>query len=129
MPQLHAITSSGADKTPPVIFPPWVTPENPGGKTWGQGCLKDAEKEGTVHTFVYDASGLSSVTLVIRSNGKEEKIPMKGGAYPSRTSPSATGEYYTAKLPVGAGDIRYYIEAVDKKGNLSVSSLERVFLE
>jgi len=129
LPQLHTIISSGKDRTAPVIFPPWVTPENPGGKTWGQGCLKDADKEGTVHTFVYDASGLSSVALVIRKGGQEERLLMKGGAYPSQTSPAATGEYYTAKLPVGAGDIRYYIEAVDKMGNMSTSSLERIFLE
>jgi len=127
-PKLDRVISSGADKTGPVIFPPWVTPENPGGKTWGQGCLKDAEKAGTVHTFVYDASGLSSVTLVIRKGGLEERVPMTGGTYPSQTSPAVTGEYYTAKLPQGAGDIRYYIEAVDKKINTSVSSLERVFL-
>ncbi len=125
---LDKVISSGKDKTPPVIFPPWVTPENPGGKTWGQGCLKDAEKVGTVHTFVYDASGLSSVVLILRVNGKEERITMNGGAYPSRTSPTVTGEYYTAKLPQGAGDISYYIEAVDKKGNKAVSSLERIFL-
>jgi hypothetical protein len=127
-PQLDKVISSGADKTGPVIFPPWVTPENPGGKTWGQGCLKDAEKEGTVHTVVYDVSGLDSVTLVIRANGKEERIAMAGGSYPSRTSPQIIGEYYTAKLPQGIGDIRYYIEAVDKKKNASVSSLERIFL-
>jgi hypothetical protein len=133
-PMLDKVISSGADKTGPVIFPPWVTPENPGGKTWGNNCLKDAEKEGTVHTFVYDASGLASVTLVVGADGNrpasgnETRIKMEGGAYPSRTSPQVIGEYYTAKLPIGIGDVRYYIEAIDKKGNRSVSSLERIFL-
>ncbi|MCL2220032.1 MAG: glycosyl hydrolase family 57 [Chitinispirillia bacterium] len=127
-PQLDKVISAGSDKTGPVIFPPWVTPENPGGKTWGNNCLRDAEKEGTVHTFIYDVSGLSSATLVIRAGGKEQRITMKGGTYPSKTSPAVTGEYYTAKLPQGLGDVRYYIEAEDKKKNVSVSSLERIFL-
>ncbi|MGZ9033214.1 MAG: hypothetical protein ACXW25_02210, partial [Rhodospirillales bacterium] len=30
---------AGRDATPPTIFAPWVVPENPGGQTWGQGCL------------------------------------------------------------------------------------------
>jgi len=127
-PHLDKVISAGNDKTAPVIFPPWVTPENPGGQTWGNNCLRDADKEGTVHTFIYDASGLASVTLVIRTKGKEERITMKGGTYPSKTSPAITGEYYTAKLPQGLGDVRYYIEAVDKKKNTAVSSLERIFL-
>jgi len=127
--RLDKIISEGKDKTGPVIFPPWVTPENPGGKAWGQGCLKDAGKTGTVRTFIYDVSGLSKVELVLRTSGKKEtRITMTGGTYPSRTSPSVTGEYYTVEMPAGIGDVRYYIEAVDKKGNISVSSLERIFL-
>ncbi|MDR0306124.1 MAG: hypothetical protein LBI42_04710 [Chitinispirillales bacterium] len=127
--RLNKVISAGTDKTGPVIFPPWVTPENPGGKAWGQGCLKDAPKTGTVRTFIYDVSGLSKVELVLRTEGKKEsRIPMTGGTYPSRTSPLVTGEYYTVELPQGVGDVRYYIEAADKKGNVSVSSLERVFL-
>jgi hypothetical protein len=35
------------DRTGPTIFPPWVTPENPGGKRWGQGCLLDAPRQGS----------------------------------------------------------------------------------
>jgi hypothetical protein len=35
---------------------------------------------------------------------------------------------YTAKLPVGAGDVHYYIEAEDGKGNVSRGALERVYL-
>ena len=127
--RLDNVISTGKDKTGPVIFPPWVTPENPGGKAWGQGCLKDAAKTGTVRTFIYDVSGLSKVELVLRTSDKKEtRIAMTGGTYPSRTSPSVTGEYYTVELPEGIGDVRYYIEAIDKKGNVSVSSLERIFL-
>lgn len=121
---------AGVDKTGPTIFAPWVTPENPGGKTWGQGCLRDAEKTATVHAFIYDINGIERVELVLRSGGKEDRIPMKSsGPYPSRTSPSATADYYRMNLPGGLGDVRYYIEAVDRKGNRSRSGLERIFLE
>jgi hypothetical protein len=34
----------------------------------------------------------------------------------------------TAQLPVGAGDVRYYVEAEDRCGNVARGSLERVFL-
>ncbi|MFP4681462.1 MAG: glycosyl hydrolase family 57 [Chitinispirillaceae bacterium] len=126
-PEVDKVVSAGRDRTGATIFPPWVTPENPGGKAWGQGCLADAPKQGTVHTFVYDVSGVSRVELVVRSGGTEKRYGMKGGKYPSRTAPSVVGEYYRADLPEGAGDVRYYIEVEDGRGNRSVSSLERVY--
>ena len=49
---VEAIASGRRDRTPPTIFAPWVTPENPGGKRWGNNCLLDAPREGRVHTFV-----------------------------------------------------------------------------
>jgi hypothetical protein len=126
---MDRVVSSGKDSTGPTIFAPWVTPENPGGKAWGQGCLRDADKIGTVHTFVFDASGLRRVELVLRQGGKETRQAMKShGAYPSRTGASLTSEYFTCQLPQGAGDVRYYIEAEDRHGNRCQSCLERAFL-
>lgn len=117
------------DRTPPTIFAPWVTPENPGGKTWGQGCLRDAPADGVVHTFVADIAGLKRVDLVLRSGGGETRMPMQNnGPYPTQTGAVSTATYYTATLPSGAGDVRYYIEAEDGKGNVARSALERVFL-
>ncbi|MCD7897857.1 MAG: hypothetical protein LUG50_14475 [Planctomycetaceae bacterium] len=37
---LNAIVAANRDTTPPTIFPPWITPENPGGKTWGRGISR-----------------------------------------------------------------------------------------
>ncbi len=133
----HSITgnlisklSGKGDKTGPTIFAPWVTPENPGGQTWGQGCLRPAEKTATVHTFIYDISGIDNVSLILRGGGKEQRMPMQSsGPYPSKTNPAATADYYRVNLPEGMGDVRYYIEAFDKKGNRSRSALERIFLE
>jgi hypothetical protein len=50
------------------------------------------------------------------------------GAYPSRTNPLITADYFTLELPQSLGDVRYYIEATDKRGNRSFSSMERIFL-
>jgi hypothetical protein len=50
------------------------------------------------------------------------------GPYPSQTGPSLTARYFTSELPVGAGEVSYYLEAEDGRGNLSRSSLERVYL-
>jgi len=126
---LDAMLTAGSDKTGPTIFAPWVTPENPGGKKWGQGCLLDAPREGVVHTFVYDISGLKRVTITLRTANGEKTIPMQDhGAYPSQTGPVVTAHYFTADLPVGAGDVRYFIEAEDGKGNVGRSNLERIYL-
>lgn len=125
---VEALAARG-DRTGPTIFAPWVTPENPGGKKWGQGCLEDARREGTVHSFVSDIAGLKRVELVLRTAGGEKRLSMEDrGPYPSETGPLLTARYVTAALPVGAGDVRYYIEAEDGLGNLSRSALERIYL-
>ena len=41
---LESLKTKGHDHCGPTIFPPWVTPENPGGKRWGQGCLLEAPR-------------------------------------------------------------------------------------
>jgi len=120
---------AGSDRTGPTLFPAWVTPENPGGKRWGQGCLEPAPREATVHVFVHDISGLKRVTLVLRTSAGEKRIEMTDhGPYPSQTGALVSADYCTAPLPAGAGDLRYYIEAEDNRGNLTVGSLERIYL-
>jgi hypothetical protein len=120
---------TGGDRTGPTIFAPWVIPENPGGKRWGQGCLLDAPRDGVVHTFVYDVAGLKRVELVLRVGGTETRRAMTDrGPYPTRTGAALTATYFTAQLPIGAGDVRYFIEAEDGRGNVARGALERVFL-
>jgi hypothetical protein len=126
---LDGLLSAGTDRTGPTIFAPWVTPENPGGQRWGRGCLLDAPREGTVHTFVFDISGVKRVNLVLRTAEGETVLAMKNrGAYPSETGAAITADYYTVELPVGAGDVRYFVEAEDMRGNISRGALERVYL-
>ncbi|HBA65495.1 MAG TPA: glycosyl hydrolase family 57, partial [Methylococcaceae bacterium] len=117
------------DRTGPTIFAPWVTPENPGGECWGQGCLKAAPREATLHTFIHDLSGLKRTTLVLRTDSGEKRLNLTNhGPYPSHTGASVSADYCTAALPVGAGNVRYFIEAEDNRGNVSRSALERIYL-
>lgn len=126
---LQRVAGNRDDRTAPTIFAPWVTPENPGGKCWGQGCLNDAPREATLHTFIHDVSGLKSIALVVRTAMREMRLPMRNhGAYPSQTRAQVSADYCTAALPAGAGDIRYYIEAEDNRGNIARSALERIYL-
>ncbi len=128
-PALDALVAAGHDRSGPTIFPPWVTPENPGGKRWGQGCLRDAPRNGIAHAFVADVSGLKRVDLVLRSSQGESRLAMHHhGPYPSQTGPALTADYFTAELPAGAGDVRYYIEAEDGLGNVTRGTLERIWL-
>ena len=128
-PALAALTAAGHDGLGPTIFAPWVTPENPGGKRWGQGCLLDAPRQGVAHTFVADISGLKRVDLVLRTAAGEQRLTMHNhGPYPCETGATVTADYLTADLPIGAGDVRYYIEAEDGRGNVSRGALERIWL-
>ncbi len=127
--ELDGLVAAGRDRRGPTIFPPWIVPENPGGKRWGQGCLLDASREAVVHSFVADCSGLKRVELVLRSDNGEQRLPMQDhGPYPSQTGAALIAHDFTAQLPVGAGEIRYYLEAEDQCGNVTRGSLERIYL-
>ena len=127
--ELGHLLQAGREGTGPTIFPAWLLPENPGGQAWGPGGLRAAERQGIAHTFVHDVSGLTRVDLYVRQAGREERIAMRdGGPYASRTGARVSARLFTAELPVGWGDVRYFIEAEDARGNVSRSSLDRVFL-
>jgi hypothetical protein len=125
--ELRALADN--DASGPTIFPPWITPENPGGLCWAHDGLRLAESVGTVHTFVSDVSGIDRVTLVLRTGGGEQRLAMfDHGPYPSRTGAARTAHYFTVELPASLGDIRYFIEATDRRGNTSRGALERLHL-
>lgn len=126
---VETLKARGHDHCGPTIFPPWVTPENPGGKRWGQGCLLDAPREAIAHAFVADVCGLKRVELILRSTAGEQRLPMRDhGPYPSQTGARITANYYTVDLPIGLGDVRYFIEAEDSRGTITRGALERIFL-
>jgi hypothetical protein len=127
--ELGHVLAGGREGTGPTIFPPWILPENPGGKTWGPGGLRDADRQGVVHAFVDDVSGVRRVVLKVRADGREQVLDMRDrGPYASRTGARSSARLFTADLPVGVGAVRYYLEAEDGNGNVSRSALERVFL-
>ncbi len=120
---------SNQDQTGPTIFTPWVRPANPGGKDWGAGGLIDAAKEATFRTFVYDISGIKSVILHYQevNGGSKKQIEMTNiGAYPSRTNPAIIATQYQTVLPAATGNIRYFVEAIDNRGNISYSHVGRI---
>jgi len=126
----HRETLARWDNGGPTIFPAWVTPENPGGQTWGQGGLMPAAKKGILRTLVHDISGVQKVDVVVTgASGSRERITLRDtGAYPSRTSPFDVAHLYEWEMPEGAGMITYFIEAMDSLGNVSRGSLERIYL-
>ena len=66
---------------------------------------------------------------MLRAGGGEQRLPMADrGPYPTQTGAAITANYYTAALPAGAGDIRYFVEAEDGRGAIARSPLERVYL-
>ena len=72
---------------------------------------------------------MKRATLVLRADGKESRSAMNDlGPYPTQTGAAITANYYTAALPVGAGDVRYFVEAEDGRGAVARSALERVYL-
>ena len=126
---LDGLKGRTSDLTEPTIFSPWVTPENPGGKRWGQGCFEDASPEATLHTFIYDVSGIKRIDLILRTDAGEIRLPMQNhGVYPSQTRALVSADYCTASLPPGAGDVRFFIEAEDTCENVARSALERIYL-
>jgi hypothetical protein len=118
-----------ADQWGPTIFPAWISPPNPGGKSWGPGCLVDAPRQATLHTLIDDVSGIRSAVVVIRSEKGERRLPLVDlGLYPCRTGASRSAHHFSVELPIDLGPVRYFVEAVDGRGNLSRGSVDHVYL-
>ncbi len=128
---LRELEQKGRDRTGPGIFLPWIRPANPGGKTWGQGCLLDAPRQATARTFVFDVVGIAQVEFQYWGEGDDEphRVAMSDqGPYPSHTNPRTTASAYALTLPGGLGTIRYRVEAIDRLGNRSASPIARIHL-
>jgi len=81
----------GRDTTGPTIFPPWLLPENPGGKAWGQGGLVDAPRVGVLHTFVCD---VSTRVRIRRAPGRARRHTIS-----RRSCPPAPATFATSSRP------------------------------
>jgi hypothetical protein len=129
-----ALQTNKQDLTAPTIFMPWVRPANPGGLTWGQGQLIAAVEDATFRTFVADISEVKAVILhCINADGSVNSVDMQDlGPYPSRTQPASIAHQYVAIVSAqqnGSGKIRYFIEAIDARGNTAYSPTAQIYLD
>ena len=148
LPYAEAVVSGGTDLTGPTIFLPQREPYNPGGTEWGVSQPADF----TVWTFVFDVSGLDSVSLRVRVDldgtdppgdddnetyaggpgvGAWNALPMTASDMASRTDPLPLyrAHRYEARV-TGQSDVLldYYVEAVDTHGNVSRSPIRHVWV-
>ena len=94
-----------------------MTPENPGRQEVGAGRLRRrAARRHRPHLHLrYLRRGESDFGAARR----RQRATIADGdraPYPTQTGAAITANYYTAALPVGAGDIRYFVEAEDGRG-------------
>jgi hypothetical protein len=165
----HAITyaqsvinaHSGIDNTPPTIFNPQRFPYNPGGTGFGPLCkytVTQMPNDFDIWTYVYDVSGLQTVTLKYRTDkdgiSDNDNATYAGGSgvnawnsIPMTKKVSATGNvtgdpeinffilpkaiadlYYAPITGLSNMLVDYYIEATDAKGNIARSAIQHVFV-
>jgi hypothetical protein len=106
-----------------------VLPANPGGLGWSHQGLQPTTRASILQTLVGDICEVQSVEAVIKRDVDDWVIPLIDcGPYPSRTGPRRIAHSFKCELPIGAGSIRYFLRAIDTRGNLSRSSLERIHL-
>ncbi|MEW6555822.1 MAG: Ig-like domain-containing protein [Elusimicrobiota bacterium] len=137
----QVLGSTPNDIIAPTIYIPQREPYNPGGTEWG--VLKPSTF--TVWTYIYDLSGLNSVSLKYRvdadgvrdgandlySGGTWNSLTMTGTTEPSNTNPQPMykAQKFSADI-IGQSNklIDYYVEATDTKGNLSKSPIIHVWV-
>jgi len=146
-----AVIGSGPDTVAPTVFLPQREPYNPGGFEW---AATPEPSDFEVWTYVYDVSGVSSVTLKWRVDadgvnplgtvenetyaggagvGSWNSVAMSSGAAPTLPAnilaPTYRATRYGAMI-IGQEDvlIDYYVEALDGAGNLQKSDIQHVYV-
>ena len=146
---------AGVDSQGPSIFPPQRSLYNPGGYMWNESA--PATNDFSVWSYVYDSSGLASVTLHWRTD-KDGRNPVAstqnetyaGGSEvnawtletmtgswdpsvkgPDNIVPNPTRRAQMYSAPINGQNgvlIDYFVEAVDTKGNTNRSDIMHVFV-
>jgi hypothetical protein len=145
IPYAQSVISGGTDLTPPTIYLPQREPLNPGGTEWTITQPSDF----TVWTYVFDVSGLKSVTLKYRTStnttvqsanetytggtgaGTWNGIPMTGVSITPQTSPLPLfkAKEYSAQITgYNTVLIDYYVEAIDSNNNIASSPIAHVWV-
>lgn len=144
----QSVISGGNDITPPTIFLPQREPYNPGATEWGINQPANF----TVWTYVYDISGLKSVTLKYRIDDDGENspfnidnetyaggpdvgpwndIPMLSISRPSNTNPQPlkkAKEFYAMIDGMNEKYLDYYVEAIDSNNIIARSPIQHVWV-
>ncbi len=138
---------SGTDATAPSMYVPQRIPYNPGGIEWTSvGYMATDFK---VWSYVYDMSGLASVTLKYRTSSSSKvsndnktyaggstvtawsNVVMMPASITSITNPVPTykaDEYSGMITGLKNKLVDYYIEAIDAKGNVKKSDIFSVWV-
>ncbi len=146
-----AAIAGRSDNVAPTIFVPQREPYNPGGFEWG---ATPEPSDFEVWTYVYDVSGLTSVTLRWRVDqdgfnpigsvqnetyaggpevGAWQSVAMSATAEPGPQNGVLAATYravrYAAEV-TGQTDvlIDYYVEAVDSVGHVKRSAIQHVYV-
>jgi len=145
-----AVLIGQPDLTPPTILAPQRDPYNPGGYEWG---TTPEPSDFTVWTYVYDVSGLASVTLRWRVDldgqnplssiqnetyaggpevGPWQSVAMTGTdvSPPAGILPATYRALRYSAIIAGQQNvlIDYYVEAADNVGNISKSPIQHVWV-
>ena len=143
-----SIVNGGIDQTGPSIYHPQREPYNPGGTEWGVAMPSDF----SVWSYVFDVNGIQSVKLKFRTdkdgvnalltNDNEtfgggldvnnwQELAMTEKAIASKLSlqPTYKANEFSAQI-TGLDNVLvdYYIEAADKKGNITRSPISHVWI-
>lgn len=141
------VAKSGTDATPPSMYIPQRIPYNPGGIEWTSVGYMPTDFK--VWSYVYDMSGLTSVTLKYRTSTStkvsNDNLTYAGGSsvcswinvvmtptsIASITNPVPTykaDEYSGMITGLKNKLVDYYIEATDTKGNVQKSDIFNVWV-
>lgn len=136
------VAQSGTDLVSPSMYVPQRIPYNPGEIEWSSVGYMSCDFK--VWTYVYDMSGLSSVTLKYRTMTStkitSENLTFAGGstvgAWSSLVMTPASITSITNPVPTNKADeysatiaglknkmVDYYVEAIDTKGNVRKSDI------
>jgi hypothetical protein len=147
-------SNPNADTTPPTVFLPQRHPWNPGGTNfgvqYGYKTVVEANSSFWVWTYAYDASGITNVTLFVRSNGTNPPTsdqfktyaggPLAGtwqgtnmtqrvAANSSGYTPQYQADYYyTYVTGISNAFVDYYISATDSHGNVNNTPIQHVWV-
>ncbi len=145
------IGSAAHETTGPTVFLPQREAYNPGGFEWNLDQPEPSDFE--VWTYAYDLSGLDAVTLKYRidADGRNPLDSIQNETYaggtevgdwislamtatdlapPSNiTSPTVRAQRFGAMI-TGLDDtlIDYYVEAIDRRGNLTQTDIQHVYI-